>query len=248
MANKIKLDCVLLHGWGVTNNIWHDVFEGLSWSDNIIAPSLYEVVASINNSDLKAVATALNKKISSDCVLVGWSLGGLIATLIAEQTEKIKGLVYIASTPCFLNKKNWLNAIDEKDFNVLERRFSDNETKTLKYFAGLIANGDSASKSTANTVRQCLADKKNSATLSSWLEQMRETDQRKDFSRLNTPTLILLGEKDALINRRIENELRTLRSNLHVNVLKNCGHAPFISDPQQTVSIINTFVNAEVYG
>ena len=248
MANGKNLDCVLLHGWGVTNNVWHNFCKGLNQFNNITSPNLYGVAKNINSRDIRVIAMAINKKIQSDCVLIGWSLGGLVATLIAEQSDKIKAVVYIATAPCFINNENWTNVIDVKDFEKLESKFLNDTAMALKYFAGLIASGDEAPKNTNKLIRQSLANTEDSATLGSWLEQMRKTEQRSNFSALKIPILILLGENDVLINAHIKNELTSLNPSAQANVLKNCGHAPFISNADQTIKLINEFIGRNVYG
>ncbi len=239
------LDCVLLHGWGTSNNVWQGFADQLKDFNNVSKPCLYEIASNTEDNKLESIAVALSEKINSDDVVIAWSIGGLVATHMAKLTNKIKAVIFIASTPCFINKKDWLNVIDKKNIDDLQSRLSNNPMNALEYFAGLIAYGDASIKRTNKMVRNNLAGEKYKAILSFWLTQMQQTDLRKEFTKLSIPALVILGENDSLINSKIENQIKRLNSNIELEVMHNCGHAPFISRPEETIKIINEFINAK---
>lgn len=236
---------MLLHGWGVSNTVWHEFAGRLNSFDNVSTPCLYEVASNTKDNKFEAIALALSKTINSNCVVIAWSIGGLIAMRLAKLSDKIKTIVFIASTPCFVNKKGWLNTIDRKSINDLQNKLLNNPATALEYFAGLMAHGDVSSKITNRKLRHNLANEKHSAILSSWLIELQQTDQRNDFASLNIPTQFLLGENDALVSPRIEKQIKQLSPNTQCTVFRDCGHAPFISKPEETVKIISRFVSAE---
>jgi len=245
MMTKQKLDCMLLHGWGVSNTVWREFAGRLSYFDRVSTPCLYEAASKTNDNKFESIATELSKKINTDCVVIAWSMGGLIATCLERQTDKLKAIIFIASTPCFVNKEGWLNTIDKESISDLQHRLSNNPAAALEYFAGLIAHGDVAAKKTNKVIRHHLVDEKHSAILSSWLIEMQEVDQRNEFAALKIPTRVLLGEDDVFINSRIKNQLKQLNPNMQCTVLRGCGHAPFISMSEETNKIISGFVSAE---
>lgn len=245
MQMSKNTECVLLHGWGVTNTIWQDFADHLTVFNNVSMPCLYEAANKTADNKLESMAEVLSNKINSDSIIIAWSLGGLLASHMAKLTDKLKAIVFIASTPCFVNKGDWPNVIDRKDIDGLQNKLSTDTESLLKYFAGLIAYGDTSIKETNKFVRNNLADKKDQAILSSWLTQMQETDQRNEFSELNLPIQIILGKNDSLINSKIETQLKLLNPKIESEVINNCGHAPFISEQEQTIKIINEFINAK---
>ncbi|MCZ6804003.1 MAG: alpha/beta fold hydrolase [Proteobacteria bacterium] len=245
MINKQNFECMMLHGWGVSNTVWHDFVGRLNYFDNVSTPCLYEVASKTKDNKFKSIARALSKSINSDCVVIAWSIGGLIATQLAGLTDKVKAIIFIASTPCFVNKEDWLNALDKKSINDLRIKLSINPMAALEYFAGLIAHGDVSSKKTINVIRHNFANEKYSAILSSWLMEMQQSDQRNEFASLRVPTQVLLGEHDALVCYRIENQIKQLDSYTRCTIIKDCGHAPFISRPEETNKLISGFVSAE---
>jgi len=242
---KQKLECMLLHGWGVSNTVWREFAERLDYFDNVSTPCLYEVASNTKDNKFESIAIVLSKTINSDCVVIAWSVGGLIATRLARHTDKLKAIIFIASTPCFVNKEGWLNTIDKNSINDLQIKLLNNPMAALEYFAGLMAHGDVSSKKTNRVIRHNLANEKHSTILSSWLIELQQTDQRNDFASLNIPTQFLLGENDALVNPRIEKQIKQLSPNTQCSVFRDCGHAPFISKPEETFKIISRFVSAK---
>jgi pimeloyl-[acyl-carrier protein] methyl ester esterase len=240
-----NMECVLLHGWGVTNTVWQSLADQLKGFNKISAPCLYEV-ASEEDSTLESIAATLNKKINSNSMIIAWSIGGLIATELASMTDNVKAIVYIASPPCFVNKNGGTNAIDNRGIEDLQDRLSKNTVSTVKYFAGLIAHGDASLKHTNKILRNNLADEKHKETLMSWLKQMQAADQTEKFSQLTLPIQIILAENDSLINSNAESEIKQLNVNVRSAVINNCGHAPFISKAEETIKIIDEFINAEL--
>ncbi|MBL1142220.1 MAG: alpha/beta fold hydrolase [Proteobacteria bacterium] len=239
------MDCLLLHGWGSSNTVWQDFAESLSDFKNISAPCLYDLARSDSEGGYESLVADINKSIKSDTIIIAWSMGGLVATRLASLTKKIKAIVFIASTPCFINKKAWGNVIDKKGFANLKTRLANDTKSALEYFSGLIASGDESVKKTNKIIRNNLANEKNKAILSSWLELMQETDQRYLLQELNIPMQFILGKNDSLINPRLEDEIKALSSYIECNVIPDCGHAPFISKQEETSKIIKKFTNAK---
>ena len=239
------MDCVLLHGWGTSNIVWKDFAESLKGFKKVSAPCLYELASNTKDNKFESVANVLSDKIDTEAVIVAWSIGGLVATPLAKLTSKIKAIVFIASAPCFVNKNNWSNVIDQKSIESLYESLSKDAEETLKYFAGLIAHGDESTKESNKMLRSSLADKRHKKVLSSWLMQMQEEDQRKIFAELKLPTQLILGEGDSLIKANIEKQMKHLNSNIESAVINNCGHAPFLSKQKQTSKIINEFIDAK---
>jgi pimeloyl-ACP methyl ester esterase len=243
MKIKQKPDCVLLHGWGSSNTIWNGFAENLSGFATIATPCLYKIAGESIDNKFKSIATTLEETIENDCVVIAWSLGGLIATVLAGITDRVKVIVFIASAPCFVNKADWHNVLDSTSVNNLQKRLLKDPKATLEYFAGLIAHGDLNQKTFIRLIRENMAKENNSAILFDWLNELLEQDLRKQFAALTIPTQHILAEHDALVNMRIEKQIKQLQANTSCSIINNCGHAPFISYPEETSKLINEFVN-----
>jgi pimeloyl-[acyl-carrier protein] methyl ester esterase len=91
-----------------------------------------------------------------------------------------------------------------------------------------------------------LAAEKQSQILSSWLSELEKIDQRDQFAALEIPVQIILGQNDILIKSNIQNQIRQLNPYTHCSIIKDCGHAPFISRPDETYNVINKFLNERI--
>ena len=246
MKGNKKLNCVLLHGWGVTNNVWKSFDLKLNDFENVYTPCLYDIYRHSNDQGFEAAAKALSKKIKKNNIVIAWSIGGLIALRLMALTTKVRAIIFIASSPCFINKEGWPNVINKNSLSELKKRFSSDAAEGLKHFAGLVAYGDMSSSVTNKTIRQYLAAEKQSQILSSWLSELEKTDQRDQFAALEIPVQIILGQNDILIKSNIQNQIRQLNPYTHSSIIKNCGHAPFISRPDETYNVINKFLNERI--
>lgn len=246
MNKEQKLNCLLLHGWGTNKSIWDSVVEKLNGFDEVDAVCLYALAEEAKADGVEALASCLKDKVDNNTVIIAWSFGGLIATRLASLSSKIKGVVYIASSPCFVNKPDWNHVLDEKSVSDLQSNLSRAPKKTIEYFAGLIAHGDNDVKKMITTIRLGIANEKHSSTLSFWLSELLEQDQRKELAGLNIPTQHLLGEHDALIGPEVINQLKQLRPKMEYEIIKNSCHAPFASQPHETMNLIDGFISARL--
>ena len=246
MKGNKKLNCVLLHGWGVSNNVWKSFDLKLNDFENIYTPCIYDIYRHSNDQGFEAAAKALSKKIKKNSIVIAWSIGGLIALRLMALTAKVRAIIFIASSPCFINKEGWPNVINKNSLSELKKRFSNDATEGLKHFAGLVAYGDMSASVTNKTIRQYLAAKKQNQILSSWLSELEKFDQRDQFASLEIPTQIILGQNDILIKPNIQNQIRRLNPHTYSSIIKDCGHAPFISRPDETYNVINKFLNERI--
>ncbi|MGB1799501.1 MAG: alpha/beta fold hydrolase [Gammaproteobacteria bacterium] len=241
------MQAFLLHGWGIKQSIWNEANLSLPSVDRVLSPCLYEIASKAEDSLFDSIAQNLNDTIEQDTIIIAWSIGGLIAIPLQKLTKKIKAIVFVASSPCFVNKENWLNVIDEKNISALQASLKENTDKTLEYFSGLIAHGDTKLKQTNKTIRKHIAAEENNTMLSSWLDQMLTTDLRESFSEINCPVLAVFAENDSLIKTDIEKDLKLLNQNIETRIIKDCGHAPFLNNQQEFSKLINEFIDAKLY-
>lgn len=246
MSNEEELNCVLLHGWGVNKSIWNGIVDRLRGFNHVEAVCLYAIAEDAKAGDVDALASYLKEKIKDNTVIIAWSFGGLVATRLASLCDNIKAIVYIASSPCFINKADWNNVLDKKSILDLQRDLLRDPEKTIEYFAGLIAHGDKNVKNLIATIRSSLADEIYSPTLSSWLNELLEQDQRKEFAALDMPIQYVFAEHDALISPDIIEQLKQAHPKIECVIINDSGHAPFIAKPQEIINLIDGFISAQL--
>ncbi len=246
MSNQEELNCVLLHGWGVNKSIWNGFVDRLHSFDHVDVVCLYTVAKDAKAADVDALASRLKEMIKDNTVIIAWSFGGLVATRLAGQCDNIKAIVYIASSPCFINKTDWNNVLDKRSILDLQRNLLRDPEKTIEYFAGLIAHGEKNVKNLIATIKPSLANEVYSPTLSSWLNELLEQDQRKEFAVLDMPIQYVFAEHDALIRPDIIEQLKQANPKIECVIINDSGHAPFIAKPQETINLIDGFISAQL--
>ena len=234
MSPNNHVDIMFLHGWGLTTRVC------------VLTPCLYSVAEKTGAAELHKIAEVLQKDILNKTVLVAWSLGGLLALQLAELSDKVVGIVFLATAPKFMNDAAWLKTIDEKELAGLGQALNTDTGSALASFITLIAHGDISSRKTARYLQSCVAKQEHQQILSCWLQELENLDLREAYSRLTLPAYVLLAEKDVLINQNINQSLTELNPRIEVDILLSCGHAFFISAAQEARSRIERFINAGI--
>jgi pimeloyl-[acyl-carrier protein] methyl ester esterase len=192
--NQYKITLIDLPGHGKSQNVEGGLEE---WSAEII------------------------KILPSNPILLGWSLGGLLAINIANQIP-IKTLILCASSPKFIQDKNWKFGIDENNFKQFSNTLNKNFSQGLKRFVTL----QGGEKSQIKTLKQTLGEyPSNLFALEQGLKILLNSDLRAIFIKLKIPKIALLGEKDTLVPHQIK---QWYQENCTTTRLFKTGHLPFL--------------------
>jgi len=175
------MQALLLHDWRIKQSTWSEADLSLASIDKVSSPRLYKVAKEEHDSLSDLIAQILND-VSEPGTMV---IGGLIAMPLQKITEKIKNIVFIGNPLCFVNKENGPSVFDKKHISAFQASLKVNADKTLKYFPGLIAHGDSKLKKINKTICKYVATKEDKATLSIWLGQMLATSFERNLKRLS---------------------------------------------------------------
>lgn len=253
---------VFLHGWGCDKRQW-DAF----------IPTLLEVLgderemvfidlpgfgdnAEISSKGLEQLFKQLVRVIPGNSTLVGWSLGGMIATQLASRhPEKIGRLITIATNPLFVTdeaevttaKTPWKHAMDPATFAEFVAGFNDDPDATLKRFISLQAKGDTERKQVTDQLKSLL-DFHPDTQQNSWakaLGYLSQLDNRTALRNMQQPALHIFGKSDALVPVRAGRALQGLAPGHWVESITGAGHAPHISHPRQVAAMINSFLRQQ---
>ncbi|MCX5716513.1 MAG: alpha/beta hydrolase [Candidatus Omnitrophica bacterium] len=98
MALSHKPNLVFLHGWGTDPLVWKYQLDHFSKRYEVECPS------GLNFKSQPALR-------GEDCVLVGWSHGGMLALKIAVGSKDIAALVLVASSAKFTDAENGMRPL-----------------------------------------------------------------------------------------------------------------------------------------
>jgi pimeloyl-ACP methyl ester carboxylesterase len=197
-------------------------------------------------------------------IILGWSLGGQIATrLIAKKIFSPKLLILISAPFQFvklsssgssfgssfgsLANNNFCipAAMPERTFKTFRQNFILNSTQTLEKFSVLMMMND---KNRAKELAKNLCiNQNNYVNLAFWLDELGKFSCF-DLNFSHFPqTIILHGEEDLVVHHSQAKIFAKKIIDSKINIIVNCGHCPHISHSILITKIICDFVESGPY-
>jgi pimeloyl-[acyl-carrier protein] methyl ester esterase len=187
------------------------------------------------------LAEALAPQLPDHALLVGWSLGGLVALLIALRwPKKLRGLVLIGATPCFVTRPGWPYAVAPEVFAGFSQSLAQDYSDTLRRFLSLQAQGSDSVRAVLKLLRERLLaqPRPENAVLEAGLAILQDTDLRGGLADLALPLSLVHGAGDKLAPLAAARWLVRQVQGARLHEIEGAGHAPFLSHPAEVVEII----------
>lgn len=241
-------DLVLLHGWGMNGDVWEGIIPRLAESYRVTAIDLPGHGRSVDNLfkyNLSNVVKKVLEVTPPGATLLGWSMGGLVATqLVLDNPGLIGKLVLVASAPKFTRDDSWPDGIEAAVLNGFAGDLRDDYRNTIKRFIAIQSMGSSNPQEEQRILRDRVFRHGNPqiAALEGGLKILNDTDLRSRLSEINIPTLLLTGEHDTLFNYMASEKTQKLIKDSRLAVIKGAGHAPFLSHEYMFLHELTTFL------
>ena len=240
-------DLVLVHGWGLHSGIWDGLLPLLEPHHQVTRVDLPGHGRSDWNGagTLDDMVQAVLAVAPSAAAWVGWSLGGLVAMRAALlQPARVTALALLASTPCFVRKPDWQNAMLPQLLETFAADLEQDYRRTLNRFLALQVRGAAHASEVLKSLRATLhADgQPQLAGLRAGLDILRSTDLRSEAARLRCPVLLLMGERDTLVPCAAGQAAAGLFPAAQLDVIEAAGHAPFISHPETCAACLTEWL------
>src|SRR5690625_3232695 len=148
---------VMLHGWGCDILCWQSLVPvRQAFADVIVVDwSGFGASASVPGFDLDAVLQRIEECLPSRCVLVGWSLGGMLAVALAERClDRVQRVITLASNLSFVARPYWPDAMAPAVTRRINGSFQADPALAWRRFTGLMAQGDTAERDLLKRLRQ----------------------------------------------------------------------------------------------
>ncbi|TKB47629.1 pimeloyl-ACP methyl ester esterase BioH [Ferrimonas sediminicola] len=241
---------LLLHGWGMNGRVF-DPFARLLAERGFRVGTVdlpgFGLSAPLEGGlSLEGLGDALLPHLPQGCVLAGWSLGGMVATQLAlASPQRVSHLVTLASSPCFRARDGW-PGIKPRVLEGFAQALNQDLTGTLERFVALQAMGSASARSDTKAIRALLteAPEPDPQALAQGLEILRDADQRPALAGVRQPWLRIYGRLDALVPSDSLAPMARLTPESREAVLPKAAHAPFISHPQETADLIQSFLGS----
>lgn len=241
-------DLVLIHGWGMNSTVWSSLLEPLSQRYRFTLIEMpghgfseFDQACQGLDQWVDAVLQAAPER----AIWIGWSLGSMLAQRAAVLApERVEGLVSIAGTPRFVQADNWRNAMEQETLRRFATDLQTDHSKTLDRFLLLQAHGDTGVRKLLRPLRKDLNSRPSPSkeALEAGLNLLLKVDLRTDLSRLQCPSMWLLGRRDALVPVSVSEDLRELLPEAEIHIFRHAAHLPMLSDQARCLELLHGFI------
>jgi pimeloyl-[acyl-carrier protein] methyl ester esterase len=242
-------DLVLLHGWAMHGGVFAGVIDELSQHYRVHCidlPGHGRSTTEFSSTDLNDLADVIAPLIPEHAVLLGWSLGGLLALALTQRIA-LRALVLVNSSPRFVANEQWPHGMAPAVFAQFFARLQQNMQGTVQDFLRLQVRGDSHAAETFATLQASLTLHPASAqTLQRGLALLRNADASAVLGHVQAPTLVIAGEYDRITHPEACAQLARELPNASLISIKRAGHAPFISHRDEFLATVQDFLSSVV--
>ncbi|WP_457668062.1 pimeloyl-ACP methyl ester esterase BioH [Thiolapillus sp.] len=240
-------ELLLIHGWGMNASVWMTLARELEKSHRVTLVELPGHGESpwTNTLQLEDWAEQVLAVAPPDAVWLGWSLGGQVMLQAASmQPHKLRGLVGIATSPCFVRREDWEYAIEPAVLESFAAELQADSRKTLRRFLSLQVQGATNAKSLLLQLRREFDSRPalRLSALQAGLAILLHTDLRPELSALDLPVNWLLGARDTLVPPGLAKALSRIQPRADLSVIEGAAHAPFLSHPGPCLELIDKFI------
>ena len=247
MTTGAGADLVLLHGWGLHAGVWDEVAAALAQHFRVHAIDLpghgnsHDPAPPAFDDAADLVATA----IPEGAIVVGWSLGGLLAQRMAAMNPgRIAKLVLVSSTPCFVTRPGWDTAMLPSTLETFASNLLRDRERTLRDFVQLNALHGTHERATVRALWQRLLQRPapELPALQASLGWLRDTDLRGIAPRIAMPTLVVHGTRDALAPVEAGRWLAATLARTQLVEIEDAAHLPFFTHRERFVAALEHFL------
>ena len=227
---------IFVSGWGTESSVWDSV--ACEFGESVSFIPWWECLSDgpHNNSLLKILADS-----DDSVILVGWSLGGMIAlSATINCPERVSGLVLISSSARMVRDKGY-SGINPRILKAMKFRLKSDKQQLLTDFANMgtsPATNDSIKIDFVNNALNINGDK-----LSSGLSFLQNYDLRSELESVSVPVNIIHGKHDQIMNPANADYLAEYLSNAKLDIVAYGGHFLIQEHPKLIIeSIIDLMI------
>ena len=240
-------DLALLHGWGLHSGVWAEALPELAARFRVHAIDLPGHGHSAGHAvgTLDQAADEIAAAVPVGALVCGWSLGGLLAQRIAQRHPgRIRGLVLVSSTPCFMARPDWPHAMQAATLDTFAAGLHGDREATLARFVRLNALNGARGREAMRVLTQRLFERgaPSEASLAATLRWLRDTDLRSAAHRLPRRTLVVHGMRDTLAPIAAARWLAATIPGAAALELPDAAHIPFFTHREAFVKALESFL------
>lgn len=259
----MKIDhLVFIHGWGCDGRIWQPLQAALEKKlaeHGLVLPVTVLELPGFGDRfdecwpDGETLLNGLAERTPHNSLVVGHSLGGMLAVRLAARTDRVAGVITLAANARFTADPNW-PGMAANVFTDFCDAFAAAPQQTWQRFCGLQVQGDQKARALLKNLRALSPETSaaqttvpeatfSAATSDTWsaaLGCLGRLDNRELLKKLGKPQHHFLGANDALVPAEAAKNLSGL--GVATEVIDGAGHVLPLSQPQFLAAAIEGFI------
>ena len=223
----MKKSILLITGWGGGTKLLQPLKQGLERENFQV-----KLINIFNALDAQTLQQQVEQAKEYD-VIMGWSLGGQLATIlvdeISKQYQQNKVLITLASNPCFVANEQWQTAMDQPTFQSFKSSFKNNAIDTLKKFGFMVCQGTENTKQDFLTL-QSLIQPQNLDVLNAGLNCLEQLNNVNILEQYQGCQLHLFSKQDYLVSYKVSRNIQKLSAKfLEVDLISGSHGFPLFN-------------------
>ena len=242
---------VFLHGWAMSGRVWrfqHGLDDGcrLIFLDQRGHGQSSTAAGYALDDFAGDLATFFEELGLEDAVLIGWSLGVQVALQAFPRLgSRLAAMVLVGGTPRFTTTEDYPHGQLPVEVKGLGLRLRRDYQRTMgDFFKGMFAEGEMDHAQYQRIVHEivmggCSPDP---GAAREALQILSVVDLRDRLSQVDRPVLLIHGEHDGICPASASAYMADRLPMATLKIMKGCGHAPFMTRPQEFNEVVRAFL------
>jgi sigma-B regulation protein RsbQ len=177
-----------------------------------------------------------------DVIFIGHSVSCMIGALAAiKEPEYFSRLIFLGPSPCYINKDGYTGGFERSDIESLLDTMDKNYIGWANFLAPMIMQNESQPQLSEELKESfCSIDPEIARQFAAVTFY---SDNRRDLAELKLPTLLLQCSEDLIAPLEVGNFMHSQLPQSTLRVMNATGHCPHMSAPEETVTLINEYLN-----
>ena len=257
LRNNVKITgegqpMLFAHGFGCDQKMWRFITPAFEKDYQLI---LFDYVGAGNSDksaydnekyndlngyvqDILDIVTTLDLK---NVILIAHSVSCMISLLSSiKEPHRFAKMVFIGPSACYINNGAYLGGFEKKDILDLLETMEKNYIEWANFLAPVIMkNPENPELGKELNQSFCSTD----PTIAKQFAAVTFlSDNRKDLSKMTTPTLLLQCTNDLLAPKEVGEYLHREIPGSTLKIMNATGHCPHMSAPGETISLIKNYL------
>jgi pimeloyl-[acyl-carrier protein] methyl ester esterase len=224
---------VFFHGWGAEGQVWEGQVAAFGHRFTVLTPTVPVWDAGWFSDFLRELPL-------QDCLLVGWSLGGmLLLEALSRLTDPSPGGLVLVGVPAvFTRRPDYPWGQPQAMVRAMRRGLMTTPRQVLAAFADqCLALGEVALVPRA---REAFAAPAEAASLAAGLDYLLTRDLRPLLLRLPAGAVVIQGQEDRIVPPAQARFLKEHLAGARLDLLPGAGHLPFLTQAAAFNGILET--------